>query len=179
MPAGYKPSPLGYNSPRSSPFRRPESPSSPSLGSQQTTPTPSPTKGASLFTPSRFTNPSTPTLTQESESWTSRRFTPLNNMEPSQPLGSPVHIASRSPVTAQQSVGHGTALSQLQPAQVRVLRDGFQIMDRDSDGVVNREDVVDMLTQLGAYSRFHFSHTSPAPFQRPIVKTVTIAENKC
>ncbi|KAI0436148.1 EF-hand [Xylaria telfairii] len=149
MPAGYKPSPLGYNSPRSSPFRRPESPSSPSLGSRQTTPTPSPTKGPSLFTPSRFTNPSTPTPTQDSEGRTSRRFTPLNNMEPPQPLGSPAHLASLSPVTAQQSVGHGTALSQLQPAQVRVLRDGFQIMDRDSDGVVNREDVVDMLTQLG------------------------------
>lgn len=55
-----------------------------------------------------------------------------------------------TPATAHQSIGHGNALSQLQPAQVRVLRDGFQIMDRDSDGVVNREDVVDMLTQLGA-----------------------------
>lgn len=40
-------------------------------------------------------------------------------------------------------------MSQLQPAQVRTLRDGFQLMDRDSDGVVNREDVADMLTQLG------------------------------
>lgn len=37
----------------------------------------------------------------------------------------------------------------MQPAQVRVLRDGFQILDRDSDGVVNREDVADMLNQLG------------------------------
>ena len=47
--------------------------------------------------------------------------------------------------------GGGNALSQLQPAQVRTLRDGFQILDRDSDGVVNREDVADMLTQLGKY----------------------------
>lgn len=45
--------------------------------------------------------------------------------------------------------GGGNALSQLQPAQVRTLRDGFQILDRDSDGVVNRDDVADMLTQLG------------------------------
>ncbi|EMR66779.1 putative calcium ion binding protein [Eutypa lata UCREL1] len=43
----------------------------------------------------------------------------------------------------------GNALSQLQPAQVRTLRDAFQILDRDSDGVVNREDVADMLGQLG------------------------------
>lgn len=46
-------------------------------------------------------------------------------------------------------MGHGNALSQLQPAQVRTLREGFQILDRDSDGVVNREDVADMLNQLG------------------------------
>ncbi|GAO13134.1 hypothetical protein UVI_02024920 [Ustilaginoidea virens] len=48
-----------------------------------------------------------------------------------------------------QPLGSGTALSQLQPAQVRMLRDGFQILDRDCDGLVNREDVADMLGQLG------------------------------
>jgi len=41
------------------------------------------------------------------------------------------------------------ALSKLQPAQVRELREGFQILDRDSDGIIGREDVADMLTQLG------------------------------
>ncbi|KAF2972137.1 hypothetical protein GQX73_g1489 [Xylaria multiplex] len=148
MPMGYKPSPLGYGSPRSSPFRRPESPSSPS-SSRQTTPTPSPTKGASLFTPSRFASPSTPTPTQDNESGTMRRFAPSDSMASSQPLGSPAHISLRSPTATHHATGHGNALSQLQPAQVRVLRDGFQIMDRDSDGVVNREDVADMLTQLG------------------------------
>jgi Ca2+-binding EF-hand superfamily protein len=44
---------------------------------------------------------------------------------------------------------NGNALSQLQPTQVRTLREGFEILDRDSDGVVNREDVADMLNQLG------------------------------
>jgi Ca2+-binding EF-hand superfamily protein len=29
------------------------------------------------------------------------------------------------------------------------MREGFQILDRDSDGVVNRDDVADMLNQLG------------------------------
>ncbi|SPQ26067.1 710fa302-d1c2-4f4c-a5a8-9cfbaad564d7 [Thermothielavioides terrestris] len=29
------------------------------------------------------------------------------------------------------------------------MREAFQILDRDSDGVVNREDVMDMLDQLG------------------------------
>lgn len=41
------------------------------------------------------------------------------------------------------------ALSKLQPAQVRELREGFQILDRDGDGQVVRDDVTDMLAQLG------------------------------
>lgn len=56
----------------------------------------------------------------------------------------PVTTASSTSIT-----GHNSALSQLQPAQVRTLREGFQILDRDSDGTVNREDVADMLNQLG------------------------------
>jgi Ca2+-binding EF-hand superfamily protein len=43
------------------------------------------------------------------------------------------------------------ALSKLQPAQVRELREGFQTLDRDSDGQVGREDVADMLAQLGEF----------------------------
>lgn len=50
-----------------------------------------------------------------------------------------------------QAMGHGNALSQLQPAQVRTLRDSFQILDRDCDGVINREDVAEMLQQLGSW----------------------------
>lgn len=49
-----------------------------------------------------------------------------------------------------QAMGHGNAMSQLQPAQVRTLRDSFQILDRDCDGVINREDVAEMLQQLGS-----------------------------
>lgn len=47
------------------------------------------------------------------------------------------------------SKGDNNALSKLQPAQVRELREGFQTLDRDSDGQVGREDVAEMLTQLG------------------------------
>lgn len=42
------------------------------------------------------------------------------------------------------------ALSKLPASQVREMREGFQILDRDNDGLVNRDDVVDMLTNLGA-----------------------------
>jgi Ca2+-binding EF-hand superfamily protein len=45
------------------------------------------------------------------------------------------------------------SVSKLHPAQVRELREGFQILDRDSDGLVGREDVADMLNQLGKFSR--------------------------
>jgi Ca2+-binding EF-hand superfamily protein len=137
MPAGYKPSPLGYGSQRGSPFRRPESPAS-SSPLRQTTPTTSPSKIRQGSVDSRFTNSaeSTPTT----ETWTAR-----GNLDgpqsPSSPRGSRSSVP-KIPI-------NGNALSQLQPAQVRNLRDGFQILDRDSDGVVNREDVADMLNQLG------------------------------
>jgi len=29
------------------------------------------------------------------------------------------------------------------------MREGYQILDRDNDGMVNRDDVIDMLTNLG------------------------------
>ena len=54
-------------------------------------------------------------------------------------------------LTSARSGGDNNALSKLQPAQVRELREGFQILDRDSDGHVGRDDVADMLTQLGEY----------------------------
>ncbi|KAI2612836.1 EF-hand [Hypoxylon fragiforme] len=149
-PAGYKPSPLGYGSPRSSPFRRPGSPASPSTP-KYTTPTTSPTKSSAVHTastPSRFAA-TVESPTSDSDSQTPRGLSQTADMAPYRSLASPAHISSaRSPPPLQ-----GNALSQLQPAQVRVLRDGFQILDRDSDGVVNKEDVADMLNQLGLPSK--------------------------
>ncbi|KAJ0376206.1 hypothetical protein COL26b_005610 [Colletotrichum chrysophilum] len=146
MPAGYKPSPLGpYGSPRSSPFRRPESPASPSAvrqASTQVTPSGSPTKASYATNNGRFGNPTTPTETVESR--TPRVRTPTGG-ETSNIMTSP--IAARPAL--KKSVSHGGAIAQLQPAQVRTLREGFEILDRDSDGIINRDDVADMLNQLG------------------------------
>lgn len=144
-PAGYKPSPLGYGSPRSSPFRRPESPASPS-SIKYTTPTPSPSKPSGVHTPSRFA--ATVESPTSSDGLTPRGYGQTNDMPFTKSLASPAHISSRTQPSL-HSTAQGNALSQLQPAQLRVLRDVFQILDRDSDGVVNREDVVDMLNQLG------------------------------
>lgn len=152
MPVGYKPSPLGpYGSPRSSPFRRPESPASPSAARQpstQVTPSGSPTKASCATNNGRFGNPTTPTETTEGR--TPRGRTPTgdnhnNNNNNNNIMTSP--LAARPGL--KKTVSHGNALSQLQPAQVRTLREGFEILDRDSDGVINREDVADMLNQLG------------------------------
>ena len=41
------------------------------------------------------------------------------------------------------------ALSKLPAAQARELREAFQVLDRNGDGQAGREDVVDMLTNLG------------------------------
>jgi hypothetical protein len=138
MPASYKPSPLGYGSPRSSPFRRPESPAS-SSPLRQTTPTTSLSKGQHNNDRSRLASPTTPT--KASESWAPRAHASIDEM------ASPESTKHRA--TVAKSMNYGNSLSQLQPAQVRTLREGFQILDRDSDGVVNREDVADMLNQLG------------------------------
>lgn len=142
--AGYKPSPLRYGSPptvRNSPFRRPESPASPSP-LRQTTPTGSPTKTSTLPGALRFARGSTPTSTQDIRPSITQTAPPIMSSLPPRPLPG-------SPGSGSKPLGHGNALSQLQPAQVRTLRDGFQILDRDCDGVVNREDVADMLNQLG------------------------------
>ncbi|RYP05375.1 hypothetical protein DL764_003868 [Monosporascus ibericus] len=146
MPSAYKPSPLGYGTPRSSPFRRQESPASPTPV-RQISPGASPTKTGASFAPPRLAN--SPAPADCSENRTLRGHAQPNTMtSPSSKLGSPVQMSPRPQTMRRQSAGTN-ALSQLQPAQMRVLRDAFQVLDRDSDGVVNREDVADMLGQLG------------------------------
>lgn len=171
LPAGHLKTPsLGGggppSSPRNSPFRRPVSPATPSA-LRQITPSASPLKAGQVNNTPRFaatatsapSSPSTPTGT--AESLTPRgKATPPPQPPADDMFGSPrqrappVSTASTAPTTVH---GNGNALSQLQPAQVRTLREGFQILDRDTDGVVNREDVTDMLSQLGMeYSQPHF-----------------------
>lgn len=183
LPATYKPSPLSYGSPRTSPFkrpespaspfRRPESPSSPSTLNRPLTPTPtSPTKLPQQQTPhtspSKLHNASTPP--SATGSWTPRGLVTPSLPTREEGKGeerslSPTRTGSSSLVTtiatnkppyttagnkAPMGAANGDALSRLPVAQVREMREGFQILDRDNDGLVNREDVVDMLTNLGA-----------------------------
>lgn len=90
----------------------------------------------------------------DAETWTPRG---LVTTAPSQkePALSPTRGAnspkpgSGSVLVSSRPTGDLNSLSKLQPAQVRELREGFQILDRDSDGLIGREDVLDMLNQLG------------------------------
>lgn len=153
MPASYKLPPSG--SPRASPFRRPASPASPSP-LRQSTPNPSPTKmaAATTTTPSRLVQQvSTPS---EPETWTPRGLVASAGRREREPSPTPARSSNASPgfggmLTSRSAVNDANALSKLQPAQVRELREGFQTLDRDSDGQVGRDDVADMLTQLGNF----------------------------
>ncbi|KAI9849633.1 MAG: hypothetical protein M1837_002758 [Sclerophora amabilis] len=63
-------------------------------------------------------------------------------------------------------------LSKLSAPQVRELREGFQLLDRDSDGLVTREDVVEMLNSLGQDSSARnvatfFPPSTPHPLTLP------------
>ncbi|KAL9028906.1 MAG: hypothetical protein Q9196_002785 [Gyalolechia fulgens] len=166
MPSAYKPSPLSFGSPRTSPFRRPESPSPsspastirpspPTSTARPITPTTSPTKPHTpLQSPSKLHTVTTPTVTddEEEDTRTVRNLTPALKKRGSFASTSPTRnsspLANRPAVMNRMALG-GDALAKLPPAQVREMREGFQILDRDNDGTVNREDVVDMLTDLG------------------------------
>ncbi|AEO57435.1 hypothetical protein MYCTH_2303602 [Thermothelomyces thermophilus ATCC 42464] len=145
VPSTYKPSPLGYGtgSARSSPFRRPQSPAS-AAPLRQTTPSATPTKEGFSEVRAKFMGSSVTSPTPQ-EPRTSRGHATVED-------GLNTHVLEQRSIprpTTSNSVGHGNALSQLQPSQVRTMREAFQILDRDSDGVVTREDVADMLNQLG------------------------------
>ncbi|KAL8695002.1 MAG: hypothetical protein Q9218_000474 [Villophora microphyllina] len=167
MPSTYKPSPLSFGSPRTSPFRRPQSPSpsspvstirptTPTPTVRPTTPTTSPTKAHTpLQSPSKLQHVTTPNVDDDGEFSNHRT---LGDSKPSltayDPFASPSPTRNSTPLTNKPALMNrmalgGDALAKLPPAQVREMREGFQVLDRDNDGQVNREDVLDMLTNLG------------------------------
>ncbi|KAL6715598.1 hypothetical protein ACLMJK_006559 [Lecanora helva] len=207
-PATYKPSPLSYGSPRTSPFRRPESPaspfrradspSSPSTTTRATTPTPltSPTKPTpqsplSSPTKSLFQTPQTSPskLHQTTTTPTSDTNTTPRNLTPQT---SPTRASSASIATAiaathplnhtnpglptQSTKPSTSTISTLPPTQLRLLRESFQILDRDNDGLIIPSDIADMLSQLSLPShtqeinRF-FPPTSSGPQQTTSLPT--------
>lgn len=58
-----------------------------------------------------------------------------------------------SPIQANRPSGRGAtttdAAAKLPATQVREIREAFQVLDRDNDGLVNKDDVADVLMNLG------------------------------
>ncbi|KAG4031179.1 hypothetical protein MFRU_010g03040 [Monilinia fructicola] len=179
MSASYKPSPLSFGSPRASPFRRPESqsqspiPASPSP-LRQSTPVLTPSSAKNMLTPSRLGNVGTSNSTIETtpNRWTPRGIPPaFREPEPSPTKGAKTSPGFGGPLRSASYGSDDNALSKLSQAQVREMREAFQILDRDSDGQVGREDVADMLTQLGLSSN---ASELASYFPPPTPQTVTL-----
>lgn len=43
------------------------------------------------------------------------------------------------------------AAASLAPAQLREIREAFQVLDRDNDGFVDKDDVADVLSNVGMW----------------------------
>ena len=146
----YKPSPLSFGSPRASPFRRPSTPNS----SQSGTPGSSPSRG---YTPMQSPSKLNQSYTAEEGNATSKKTDPIPQPNFSRELPpSPTKGAQgpgrSSPIVGNRSSGLGVpndAASKLPAHQAREIREAFQVLDRDNDGKVNKDDVVDVLMNLG------------------------------
>lgn len=147
VPSTFRSSPLGHGGGpvRSSPFRRPHSPASAAPLRQTTPSAPTSRESFSEVRAKFMGSPATPPPPPPPEH---RTFRPPATVE----NGLNAHVPEQRSIPrpmAPNTAGHGSALSQLQPSQVRTMREAFQTLDRDGDGVVTREDVADMLNQLG------------------------------
>ncbi|KAK2737033.1 hypothetical protein FQN57_000482 [Myotisia sp. PD_48] len=172
----YKPSPLSFGSPRTSPFRRQSiasnsstviRPNAGSPGSSRgTTPTHSPTKPTQLHS-----------LENNDDVFsTSNGYRPLSSGRELQP--SPTKGASTpenrfsvmgSKILENKSTNNDL-LTKLPPAQLREMREAFQVLDRDNDGLVTKEDVAYAIGNLGEDS----SAAAVAAFFPPNSSTINL-----
>ncbi|KAL2813622.1 hypothetical protein BDW59DRAFT_30604 [Aspergillus cavernicola] len=153
--APFRPSPLSFNSPRASPFRRPSTPSSPPTQARPVTPGSSPSRGYTpIVSPSKLNQSYTvgdhdasprsrdpipqPRFTREYPSSPSRGASPLDSSPSSMEAKATSMMAATS-----------DAAAMLSPAQLREIREAFQVLDRDNDGFVDRDDVADVLANVG------------------------------
>lgn len=156
----YKPSPLSFNSPRASPFRRPSSPGSPTTAIRASTPTSSPGRGPTpVQSPSKLNQSYTVGETEEAVIEEDNQAIPSpRSPRFREPPASPTKNANNgrgsfSSLTpsrmSRPNLGNTDTLSKLPPAQLRDMREAFQVLDRDNDGNVDRDDVADVLSNLG------------------------------
>ncbi|KAI9931562.1 hypothetical protein ASPWEDRAFT_391729 [Aspergillus wentii DTO 134E9] len=156
--APFRPSPLSFGSPRASPFRRPSTPNSPPTQGRPGTPGSSPGRGYTpLQSPSKLNQSYTvedeqasPKSARSNEPIPQPKFTREFPPSPTKGANSP---SNGSPIMRKQShdmmnVTKDGAVN-LSPAQLREIREAFQVLDRDNDGLVNKDDVADVLVNVG------------------------------
>ncbi|KAL4884326.1 hypothetical protein BJY04DRAFT_6418 [Aspergillus karnatakaensis] len=153
--APFRPSPLSFNSPRASPFRRPSTPSSPPAQARPVTPGSSPSRG---FTPVVSPSKLNQSYTAEDHDVPSRSRDPIPQPRftrdpPSSPSrGANALESSPSSMEAKTTsmmAATSDAAARLAPAQLREIREAFQVLDRDNDGFVDKDDVADVLANVG------------------------------
>ncbi|KAJ5308648.1 Calcium-binding EF-hand [Penicillium antarcticum] len=152
----FKPSPLSFGSPRASPFRRPSTPNSPPSAGRTGTPGSSPSRSYTpMVSPSKL-NQSYTVADRESASPKSEAPIPQPNFKrelPPSPTKGAQSPGASSPILRTRSAGYAglasDAAAKLPAHQVREIREAFQVLDRDNDGLVNKDDVIDVLTTLG------------------------------
>jgi hypothetical protein len=154
----YKPSPLSFGSPRTSPFRRPSSPGSPSNIINANSPASSPGRGHTpVQSPSKLNqsytvNDNKSTGQNKNPDHASRyREQPQSPTRGANDRGRASSFLGSQTKSPRQKLVHQDALGQLPPAQLREMREAFQVLDRDNDGSVNRDDVADVLMNLGTF----------------------------
>ncbi|KAL3439075.1 hypothetical protein BDV09DRAFT_54929 [Aspergillus tetrazonus] len=154
--APFRPSPLSFNSPRASPFRRPSTPNSPPTQARPTTPGSSPSRGLMpVVSPSKL-NQSYTVQDHQDASPKSREPIPqprFTRDPPSSPSrGASALGSSPSSMEAKATsmmAATSDAAARLAPAQLREIRETFQVLDRDNDGFVDKDDVADVLSNVG------------------------------
>ena len=148
----FKPSPLSFGGQRASPFRRPSTPNSPPSG-RPVTPGSSPSRGYTpMVSPSKLNQSYTvedgDSVSPRAEPIPQPKFTRELPPSPTKGAQSPGHA---SPIMARPTgmSNVNTDASKLPPNQLREIREAFQVLDRDNDGLINKDDVAEVLTSLG------------------------------
>ncbi|KAF2192224.1 hypothetical protein K469DRAFT_716727 [Zopfia rhizophila CBS 207.26] len=175
-PTPYKPSPLSFNSSRTSPFRRPNSPHTHSPSTvRPSTPTSSPLKPTPT-TPSQtpLRQSTTGNASNNPPSWLNTRGTTTAPEAPASPTR---HVSSSTSHTVRPTNTASLAarfdgiassstpppsrpaaaprakssdpLAHIPPALLHSMRESFSVLDRSNNGSVNSSDIADMLSQLG------------------------------
>ncbi|EDN08259.1 conserved hypothetical protein [Histoplasma mississippiense (nom. inval.)] len=156
----YKPSPLSFGSPRTSPFRRPSVSASPNTVIRPNTPGSPSSKGPTpIQSPSKLKQSH---VADDGSIFSDSQFSPFVPGRREVPV-SPTRVSHGQNESTASMMGskladrlatYGDTLSRLPQAQLREMREAFQVLDRDNDGQVNREDVADILLNLATSQYF-------------------------